>query len=54
MMDKDRQEAEAKKTEQSIIDHAPELKQLAETIDKATEALNKARNELNAAVVEYP
>ena len=53
MMEQARQEAEAKKTEQSIIDRAPELKQLAETINKATEALNKARTELNAAVVEY-
>ena len=53
MMEQARQEAEAKQTEQSIIDRAPELKQLAETINKATEALNKAKTELDKALVAY-
>ena len=53
IMENARQEADAKNMEQSIIDRAPELRELIDAINNATEKLKAAKELLQSGVNVY-
>ena len=47
------QEMEANQTEDEIVERAPQLKQLSESIDNAATRLSDAQTALEAAILKY-